>query len=195
MPICHQTCRTLDLLLIPLHGAPPLVHGHLPPVILLVPRISHRRRFVCAVTVQLSYPWIFTARPRHYSLWRLGWRPVGLQRDLQRWDHWSLCKFPDAFREWGTEAICVQYTDNVIGPGSPRYDNAYFQINYVRVYVADNITSSVSSSLHATSTAISSSKPTSTGSKSGANASVVLGVSSFFHLFILLCLGALVVLI
>ena len=92
-----------------------------------------------------------------------------------------MCKSPDAFREWGTEAICVQYTDNVIGPGSPRYDNAYFQINYVRVYAADNITSSVSSS--------------STSSKSGSNAGAVLSVSSPLHLFILLYLGALIVLI
>jgi hypothetical protein len=85
--------------------------------------------------------------------------------------------------------ICAQYTDNVIGAGSPRYDNAYFQINYVRVYTADNITSSVSSSLHHTSTD-SSSNPTSTSPN---NAGVVLGVSSSLYLFILMCLGALVV--
>jgi len=28
----------------------------------------------------------------------------------------------------------MQYNDNVVGPGSPKYDNAYFEINYVRAY-------------------------------------------------------------
>ena len=28
----------------------------------------------------------------------------------------------------------LQYPDNVVGPGSPKYDNAYFEINYVRAY-------------------------------------------------------------
>lgn len=30
--------------------------------------------------------------------------------------------------------MLVQYQDNVVGPGSPKYDNAYFEINYVRTY-------------------------------------------------------------
>ena len=29
---------------------------------------------------------------------------------------------------------CLQYDDNVVGPGSPKYDDAYFEINYVRAY-------------------------------------------------------------
>ena len=29
---------------------------------------------------------------------------------------------------------CMQYDDNVVGPGSPKYDDAYFEINYVRAY-------------------------------------------------------------
>ena len=28
----------------------------------------------------------------------------------------------------------MQYNDNVVGAGSPKYDNAYFEINYVRAY-------------------------------------------------------------
>ena len=28
----------------------------------------------------------------------------------------------------------MQYNDNVVGPGSPKYDNAYFEIDYVRAY-------------------------------------------------------------
>lgn len=28
----------------------------------------------------------------------------------------------------------LQYDDNVVGPGSPKYDDAYFEINYVRAY-------------------------------------------------------------
>ena len=30
--------------------------------------------------------------------------------------------------------VFVQYDDNVVGPGSPKYDDAYFEINYVRAY-------------------------------------------------------------
>jgi len=97
----------------------------------------------------------------------------------------------------GTTGVC--YTDNVIGPGSPRYDNAYFQINYVRVYVVDTIASSVSSSLHPTSTSTSKPTSTSTGTstspQSGSNASGVLNASSSFYLFGLLFVGALAVLI
>ncbi|KAH9040528.1 glycoside hydrolase family 16 protein [Lactarius hengduanensis] len=32
----------------------------------------------------------------------------------------------------GPTGLC--YNDNVVGPGSPKYDNAYFEINYVRAY-------------------------------------------------------------
>jgi hypothetical protein len=28
----------------------------------------------------------------------------------------------------------MQYNDNVVGAGSPKYDNAYFEIEYVRAY-------------------------------------------------------------
>lgn len=30
-----------------------------------------------------------------------------------------------------------QYNDNVVGPGSPRFDNAYFEIEYVRAYTTE----------------------------------------------------------
>jgi hypothetical protein len=30
--------------------------------------------------------------------------------------------------------LLFQYQDNVLGPGSPKYDDAYFEINYVRAY-------------------------------------------------------------
>jgi len=90
----------------------------------------------------------------------------------------------------GTTGLC--YTDNVIGAGSPRYDNAYFQINYVRVYTVDAITSSVSSSLHRTSTPTSTS--TSPGSNGGTNTGAILHVSSL-HLFVLLFVGSLTVLV
>ena len=36
--------------------------------------------------------------------------------------------------------INVQYPDNVVGPGSPRYDEAYFEISYVRAYTTPNPT-------------------------------------------------------
>ncbi|TFY63493.1 hypothetical protein EVG20_g6292 [Dentipellis fragilis] len=32
----------------------------------------------------------------------------------------------------GSTGLC--YNDNVVGPGSPKYDDAYFEINYVRAY-------------------------------------------------------------
>ena len=90
----------------------------------------------------------------------------------------------------------AQYTDNVIGAGSPRYDNAYFTINYVRVYTVDGLSSAISSSLHQTSTGTDrTSSPTVTGSNSGSNPGAVLNVSSSLHLFLLLCVGALVVFI
>ncbi|KAF9652912.1 glycoside hydrolase family 16 protein [Thelephora ganbajun] len=91
----------------------------------------------------------------------------------------------------GTTGLC--YTDNVIGAGSPRYDNAYFIINYVRVYTVDGLASSISSSLHHSSTS-STSKPTTVVSGSGSNAGVVLNISSS-HLFFLLCVGALAIFI
>jgi len=94
----------------------------------------------------------------------------------------------------GTTGLC--YTDNVIGAGSPRYDDAYFQINFVRVYTVDGLSSSISSSLHHTSTSTSSTpNPTSTGSISGSNSGAVLNTSSPFYLFFLLCVGTLVVFI
>lgn len=89
----------------------------------------------------------------------------------------------------------AQYTDNVIGAGSPRYDNAYFVINYVRVYTVDGLSASISSSLHHTSTSTGASSPTSTGSNSGSSPGIGHGGSSSFHLFLLLCVGALAVFI
>ena len=96
----------------------------------------------------------------------------------------------------GTNIAYAQYNDNVIGAGSPRYDNAYFQINYVRVYAVDTLASSVSSSLHHTSTS-STPKPTSTGtgSSSGSNTGVILNFSSSLQLFAVLFVGALAILV
>jgi len=92
--------------------------------------------------------------------------------------------------------IYLQYTDNVVGLGSPRYDNAYFVINYVRVYTVDGLSSSISSSLHRTSTGVGGTpSPTITASSGGSNTGTVLDVSSSLHLFLLLCVGALAVFI
>jgi len=52
----------------------------------------------------------------------------------------------------GTTGLC--YNDNVVGPGSPKYDNAYFEISYVRAYTTPNPP--------ATSTTTSASDPTTT---------------------------------
>ena len=92
--------------------------------------------------------------------------------------------------------MSAQYNDNVIGAGSPRYDNAYFTINYVRVYTVDGLPSSVSSSLRHTSTLTVTNTdhtPTATGSTSG-NAGVAFTVSSL-HLFFLFVVGTVAVVI
>jgi len=74
----------------------------------------------------------------------------------------------------GTTGLC--YNDNVIGAGSPHYDNAYFEISSVKVYALSSVASSISASL-ATETfstgslsgTSSGSKPSSSGSSSGAS--------------------------
>lgn len=86
--------------------------------------------------------------------------------------------------------VHVQYNDNVIGPGSPRYDNAYFVINFVRVYTVGGLPSSVSSLLDHSSTATG---PTATRSNSGPNTGIVLDISSPLQLFLLCFVGALIV--
>jgi hypothetical protein len=63
----------------------------------------------------------------------------------------------------------VQTADNVFGAGSPRYDNAYFEFNYIRGYTLDGVsifssTSTNYSSPTASHSTASSSKVTSTSS-------------------------------
>ncbi|KAF4579471.1 hypothetical protein EYR40_000356 [Pleurotus pulmonarius] len=41
---------------------------------------------------------------------------------------------PNIYKSTCGDGIC--YNDNVVGPGSPRYDNAYFEIPYIRTYTA-----------------------------------------------------------
>ena len=70
---------------------------------------------------------------------------------------------------------CIQYDDNVVGPGSPKYDDAYFEINYVRAYTTGGPapTASPSSgwvSLKGSNTAMT--LPAPTGIFSGAMSSV-----------------------
>lgn len=50
----------------------------------------------------------------------------------------------------------TQYPDNVVGPGSPRYDNAFFEIKYVRTYTTGAAVplSTASSTSAASSTAM-----------------------------------------
>jgi hypothetical protein len=57
---------------------------------------------------------------------------------------------------------CVQYDDNVVGPGTPKYDNAYFEINYVRAYTTGGPapTQSVSVGTNGSSTAVRVPAPT-----------------------------------
>jgi hypothetical protein len=51
----------------------------------------------------------------------------------------------------GSTGQCT--ADNVFGAGNPRYDNAYFEFNYIRGYTLDGVSLSSSSSSTASSTA------------------------------------------
>ena len=98
---------------------------------------------------------------------------------------------------------CVQYDDNVVGPGSPKYDDAYFEINYVRAYTTGGpaptpSTSSVPVHPNGSSTAVRLPAPTGvfTGATSSTNTSlnaVVEGVdmTSFGLLLPLVCVPCL----
>ena len=89
----------------------------------------------------------------------------------------------------------MQYTDNVIGPGSPSYDNAYFMINYVRVYTVDALSPFVSSSSYHTRTSIGGTPSYTGGSGSISNTGTVFDVSSSLYPYFLLCIGAFAVFI
>ncbi|KAF8552469.1 glycoside hydrolase family 16 protein [Imleria badia] len=62
----------------------------------------------------------------------------------------------------GLTGIC--YNDSVVGPGSPTYDNAYFDINYVRTY-----------------TSLPAGVPSTTGTTSNGSTSTSSGSSSVAH--------------
>ena len=54
---------------------------------------------------------------------------------LEFWSYWPLCAFHSWIGLLTAELMnYMQYNDNVVGPGSPKYDDAYFEINYVRAY-------------------------------------------------------------
>ena len=49
------------------------------------------------------------------------------------------------------KVLVTKYNDSVVGPGSPRFDNAYWDISYVRTYTSAAVSSTVSSSASSTS--------------------------------------------
>jgi hypothetical protein len=67
----------------------------------------------------------------------------------------------------------MQYDDNVVGPGSPKYDDAYFEINYVRAYTTGGPapTPSLSSRVYANGSGTAMRLPAPTGVLSGAMSS------------------------
>ena len=72
--------------------------------------------------------------------------------------------------------VCLQYDDNVVGPGSPKYDDAYFEIDYVRAYTTGGPAPTPSSRwayANGSSTAIRLPEPTSvfSGAMSSVNTS------------------------
>ncbi|KZV99657.1 hypothetical protein EXIGLDRAFT_640388 [Exidia glandulosa HHB12029] len=72
----------------------------------------------------------------------------------------------------GPTGIC--YTDNVIGPGAGKYDNAYFEINAIRAYTTGApAPTSTSTSASSSSTSTGSSPSTPTGDGGGGDSSNV----------------------
>jgi hypothetical protein len=67
----------------------------------------------------------------------------------------------------GTTGLC--YNDNVIGAGSPHYDNAYFEISYVKVFALSSVASSISASLATETFSTGSPSGTSSGHDSGSS--------------------------
>ncbi|KAJ2966305.1 hypothetical protein NUW54_g13848 [Trametes sanguinea] len=77
---------------------------------------------------------------------------------------------------------------DVTGPGSPAYDNAWFEINYVRVYTNNPIPAASTSSAGPTDTAVTTitstadnGSPTDSGTRTGqndTNAAMALGAAS-----------------
>jgi hypothetical protein len=69
----------------------------------------------------------------------------------------------------------MQYDDNVVGPGSPKYDDAYFEINYVRAYTTGGPAPTASPSsgwVYANGSSTAMTLPAPTGVFSGAMSSV-----------------------
>ena len=70
--------------------------------------------------------------------------------------------------------ICLQTADNVFGPGSPRYDDAYFEINYIRGYTLSGVSISSTTAINYSSPSaqvLSSVAATSTGTSSSSTPS------------------------
>lgn len=76
----------------------------------------------------------------------------------------------------GPTGMC--YTDNVVGPGSPKYDDAYFEIQYVRVYGTQAAIASASTSASSSPTEAADSNSTSTTSSPSGGTSSATGASS-----------------
>ena len=69
----------------------------------------------------------------------------------------------------------MQYDDNVVGPGSPKYDDAYFEVNYVRAYTTGGPAPTPSPSsrwIYANGSNTATRLPAPTGVLSGAMVSV-----------------------
>ncbi|KAJ7501949.1 glycoside hydrolase family 16 protein [Mycena galericulata] len=63
-------------------------------------------------------------------------------------------------------------SDNIIGPGSPTYDNAYFEIQYIRTYGASSVdVATNTSSTNTSSTSTSKSGSSNSDSNSGSSSS------------------------
>jgi hypothetical protein len=67
----------------------------------------------------------------------------------------------------------MQTADNVFGVGSPRYNDAYFEFNYIRGYTLDGVSISSTTAVNYSSPTAQSSAaaPSSTGSGSSSAAS------------------------
>lgn len=105
-----------------------------------------------------------------------------------------------------TYVLLPQYQDNVVGPGSPKYDNAFFEISYVRTYTTSTaaappgepttigtgtltVSSQTTSSVSASSS--DSASPTPTSNNDNTSAATAESVSSYWVLLVALaCVSA-----
>lgn len=93
--------------------------------------------------------------------------------------------FVSEFITPSTPSHSAQYTNNVVGPGSPTYDQAYFEVAYVRAYTTGGANQQLTASTAMASTATAASASVTTSGAVGpmgtqTSVSVGSGTTPFF---------------